>query len=60
MDMSGLGRVSCVGQHRGLGPATLARLDKRDDRQYGEPPLGIVGRFVDVVVENLTFFPANY
>jgi hypothetical protein len=26
----------------------------------GEPPLGIVGRFVDVVVENLTFFPADY
>jgi hypothetical protein len=26
----------------------------------GEPPLGIVGRFVDVVVEDLVLFPVDY
>jgi hypothetical protein len=26
----------------------------------GEPPLGIVGRFVDVVIEDLALFPVDY
>lgn len=26
----------------------------------GEPPLGVVGRFVDIVVDDVTLFPVDY